>query len=673
MKTPKEDTRERIKKLRAAIAHHQTLYHEKDAPEISDEAYDSLVRELAELEGEAAASPQSLTQRVGGRPAEAFAKVRHAVRQWSFDNIFNYDELVEWDARVRRMLRDQDIEPTFTYEVGHKIDGLKVVLTYEQGELIRAATRGNGVIGEDVTHTVRTIKDIPYRLTAAVDVTCVGEVWLSYREFERINEVRAARDEEVFANPRNAAAGTLRQLDPSVAAERNLSNFIYDLDQFDPRATDHRTPETQTDELKLLKELGLTVIPHDEQCSTVDEVQAYYDRWHDKRDALPYGIDGIVIKVNERPLQRALGYTAKAPRYGIAYKFPAEQATTVVEDIQLQVGRTGVVTPVAHLRPVTVAGSTVSRATLHNEDHIKKLDVRVGDTVVLQKAGDVIPEIVNVIPELRPPGTKPYRFPKKVADCGGDGSIERIPGEAAYRCVTVESEFLHRQRLYHFVSKHALNIDGVGPRIIDLLLDHNLIAHADDLFTLEVGDLADLPGFKEKAAQNVIDAIDVAREVPLHRLLVGLSIEHIGEETARRIAEHCGSLAAIRTATVDDIAPIHAVGDVAATSLVAWMRVPKNRRLLDALAQHLTIIPPAVRTTETALSGKTVVFTGTLATLTRDEAKERARRAGARVASSVSKQTDYVIAGDAAGSKAETAASLGAAILSEDEFLKLSG
>lgn len=671
MAKPKDDRNQRIAKLRAAILHHQAQYHEKDAPEISDEAYDSLVRELAELEGSDAAAAASLTQRVGGRPSEAFQKVRHAVRQWSFDNIFNYEELVEWDARVRRMLESQDIAPVLTYEVGHKIDGLKIVLTYERGALVRAATRGNGVIGEDVTHTARTIGDIPETLAHPVDLTCVGEVWLSRQEFERINDARRRADEELFANPRNAAAGTLRQLDPEIARSRNLSNYIYDLDSFDPRDTGLTVPETQHDELALLRKLGLTVITNDVVCKTVDAVERYYQKWLTKSESLPYGVDGIVIKVNEIPLQRALGYTAKAPRYGIAYKFPAEQATTVVEDIQLQVGRTGVITPVAHLRPVVVDGSTVSRATLHNEDHIKKLDVRIGDTVILQKAGDVIPEILNVITELRPKGTKPFRFPARIPDCGGDGSIERVPGEAAYRCVTMESDFLHRQRLYHFVSKHALNIDGVGPRIIDLLLDHGLIAHADDLFTLTTGDLVGLPGFKERAAQNVIDAIRAAREVPLHRLLVALSIDQVGEETARRIAEHCGTLPAVRNATIDDLAPIHSVGEVAARSIVAWMREPKNERLLDALAEHLAVVEPETRRRDTALSGKTIVFTGTLERMTRDEAKDRARRAGAHVAGSVSKKTDYVVVGADAGSKAEKAAAIGVTILSEAEFAKM--
>lgn len=671
MKKPKESKTERTAKLRKLIAEHQKRYHEEDAPTISDEAYDSLVAELARLEGTDAARATSVTQKIGGAPSEAFAKVTHAVRQWSFDNIFNIEELRAFDERVRRNLREQDLSDAVTYEVGHKIDGLKVILTYEKGVLVRAATRGNGAVGEDVTHTARTIGDIPERLRQPVDLICVGEVWLARKEFERQNAERAKRGEPLFANPRNAAAGALRQLDPELARRRKLSNSVYDLDAFDPRDTGLAMPATQEGELKLLNKLGLSVIKHDAVCKTVDEIESYYRKWQQKRDTLPYGVDGIVIKVNERDAQRALGYTAKAPRYGIAYKFEAEQATTVVEDIALQVGRTGVVTPVAHLRPVVVAGSTVSRATLHNEDRIKALDVRVGDTIVLQKAGDVIPEILSVVLELRPPRTKPFRFPKRVDGCGGDGSIERIAGEAAYRCVTVESDFLHRQRLYHFVSKHALNIDGVGPRIIDLLLDEGLIKHADDLFTLEAGDLEGLPGVQEKAARNIVSSIAAARNVPLGRLLVALSIEDIGEETARIIADRFGTIDAVRTARVADVAAIHGVGEIAAKSLVAWMSKKENAARLDALLPHLTIEKPKTRSKRTALSGKTVVFTGTLASLTRDEAKARARFAGAQVSGSVSKNTDYVVCGENAGEKAEKAAALGVRTLSEAEFFEL--
>lgn len=667
----RENKEARIRKLRAAILHHQQRYHEEDAPEISDEAYDSLVAELRELEG-VEDSDDSVANRVGGRPSDAFKKVTHAVRQWSLGNVFTDTELRDWEARLCRHLAAQDVQNvTLSYVVEHKLDGLKVVLTYRKGNLVQAATRGDGVVGEDVTHTVVTIGDVPKTLTAPVDLVCVGEVWLSDAEFNRINKERKRDGEPLFANPRNAAAGSLRQIDPSVTKTRNLSFIAYDIDMFDTNGSDLTHPATQWEELALLKRLGFATNTHNKRAKTIDDVVAFYDRWKAEHSSLPYGVDGIVVKVDAIERQRLLGYTAKSPRFGVAYKFPAEQATTVVLDIQLQVGRTGVITPVAHLRPVVVDGSTVSRATLHNEDHIRKLDARIGDTVILQKAGDVIPEILGVVRELRPKRTKPFRFPRRIPDCGGDGSIERIPGEAAYRCVTMESDFLHRQRLYHFVSKHGLNIDGVGPRIIDLLLDHALIAHADDLFTLTEGDFIDLPGFKERSAKNAIDAISAARTVPLHRFLVALSIDHVGDETARRIAEHCGTIDAVRQATVPALAPVHGVGEVAATSLVGWMRKKEHTRFLDSLLAHLSIVPPPARRQDTPLSGKTVVFTGTLADLTRDDAKQRARRAGAHVASSVSRETDYVVLGADAGSKAEKAAALDIPILNESEFVAM--
>lgn len=664
--------KQRMKKLRELISYHQKRYHTDDSPEISDEAYDSLVRELRELEGVTDESELSVTNAVGSAPSTAFTKVKHPVRQWSLGNVFTNLELTDWESRLRRHLEAQDIKTSkIAYVVEHKLDGLKVVLQYENGILARAATRGDGVIGEDVTHTASVIKDIPHTLKKPVSLSCVGEVWLSEKEFNRINTERKIAGEPLFANPRNAAAGSLRQLDPEVTRKRRLSFTAYDLDAIDSLSTGVAYPVTQMEELKLLKSLGFNTNENNRLVKSIDEVISYYNLWKDKHKTLSYGVDGVVIKVNDIKLQTQLGYTAKSPRFGIAYKFPAEQATTVVEDIHLQVGRTGVITPVAHLSPTLIAGSTVSRATLHNEDQIKRLDVRIGDTVILQKAGDVIPEIVEVVMPLRPDTAKPFRFPKKVNDCGGDGSIERIPGESAYRCVTLESDFLHSQRLYYFVSKQALNIDGVGPRIIDQLLDEGLIAHAHDLFTLEVGDLKDLPGFKEKAAQNVIEAISKASAVQLHRLLIGLSIEHVGEETARLIAENCGSLENVQKATVEELSAIYGVGEVVAESLVNWMKDKKNQQLLFQLTPYLKIINPKRVATSTPLTGKSVVFTGTLLELTRDEAKDMARRAGAQVVSSVSKKTDYVVAGTEAGSKATKAEELGVNIISESDFLDL--
>lgn len=663
---------ERIERLRELVAYHQRLYHEQDAPEITDEAYDSLVRELRELEG-VGEHGISVANAVGGAPNEAFAKVIHKVRQWSLNNVFDVEELREWESQIKRKLESEGIgDAKLAYDVGHKLDGLKIVLTYEQGRLRRAATRGDGMVGEDVTHTAITIEDIPKELSRPLSLTCVGEVWLKESEFLRINKERQKQGLPLFANPRNAAAGSLRQLDSEVTRSRKLSIIVYDLDHLESVAGESM-PKTQQEELRLLSALGFPTGNHGALKHDLDGVIAYYDEWKDKKGTLPYGVDGIVIKVNDIATQRRLGFTAKAPRFAVAFKFPAVQATTVVEDIVLQVGRTGVVTPVAHLSPTRIAGSVVSRATLHNEDQIKRLDVRIGDTVILQKAGDVIPEIVSVVLPLRSAEAKPYRFPKKVEGCGGDGSIERIPGEAAYRCVTLDSDLIYRRRLYHFVGKTALNMDGVGPRIVDLLLDEGLINEPADLFTLKVGDLEGLPGFQKKAAENVIEAIERARRPELYRLLVGLSIPNVGEETARLIAAEFGSINKVLQASVAELAAIHGVGQVVAESVASWFHDDDNARHLEALLRHLNVKNPEVSTDKTALAGKTVVFTGSLPTLSRDDAKDLARAAGAKVAGSVSKHTDFVILGQEAGSKAEKALELGVRTLTEAEFLKLLG
>ncbi len=669
------DSKKRAEELADILEYHRALYHEKDAPEISDEAYDSLVAELLLLETtypelKGAYTP---TEIVGGEVSDAFKKVTHRVRQWSFDNVFSDDELRAWEERAVRVLEKEGMHtPKLTYTAEHKIDGLKVILEYEKGILTRATTRGNGVVGEDVTHSAQTIRDIPNSLAQPVTLIAVGEAWLSEKEFARINSERLAADEPLFANPRNAAAGSLRQLDPEITRARKLSFFAYDIDYVDASTLKGNAPETQGEELALLKKLGFTVNGESAYCKNIDAVIAYYRVWTPKKHDLAYGVDGVVVKVDAIPLQKMLGYTAKAPRFGIAYKFPAEQATTVVEGIELQVGRTGVLTPVAHLRPVRIAGSVVSRATLHNEDQIKRLDVRVGDTVILQKAGDVIPEIVSVVLPLRPKKTKPYHFPKKVAECGGDGSIERIPGMSAYRCVAKDSDALHRRRLYYFVSRAALNIDGVGPRIIDLLLDHSLINSYVDLFTLTEGDLLGLPGFKEKAAQNVIAAINAVRTPPLHRLLVALSIEHVGEETARLIARAFPNIDTLRRVSVSELEIIHGVGDVVAASFTSWMQDPLHAHLLDALLTHVTPIAEiGTQSGEALLSGSTFVFTGTLPTLGRTDGEEMVRRAGGQVTSSVSRKTTYVVVGSDPGSKAEKAEELGVTILDEAAFRAL--
>ncbi|MAZ56466.1 DNA ligase (NAD(+)) LigA [bacterium] len=661
-----KEKKARIEKLRSLISYHRSRYHDEDAPEITDEAFDSLVRELTELEGSTDETVGSEVNVVGGSVSEAFNKVQHKVRQWSFGNVFNRHELIEWKDRLYRFLDTTPEETDITLVAEHKIDGLKVILTYKKGKLIQAATRGDGVIGEDVTHTVLTIKDVPHKLTEDLDLICVGEVWLSQREFGRVNVDRANKGEDLFANPRNAAAGSLRQLDPEITRSRNLSTFVYDIEY----VAGVTRPITQGEELQLLDKLGFNVNPHWRVCKDIDEIESYYKKWSKKHDALGYGVDGVVLKVNEISIQKSLGHTAKSPRYGVAYKFPAVQATTMVEDIQLQVGRTGVVTPVAHLRPVLIDGSTVSRATLHNEDQIEKLDVRIGDTIILQKAGDVIPEVVSVVMELRPKSTKPYRFPKRAEGCGGDGSIARMPGEAAYRCVTLDSDHLQKQRLYHFVSKGAFNIDGIGPRIIDLLLDKGLVTRHYDLFTLTEGDFLNLPNFKEQAARNTVTAIAKARIVTLDKLLVSLSIDGVGEETARVLADRFGSLENICRASAEELSTVYGIGGVVGEALYEWLNQPQNKENLNKLLLYIEVLGTESMT-EATLTGLTLVFTGTLPTLGRDEAKDLARAHGAKVSSSVSRQTDFVVVGTDAGSKAEKALEIGVKTISEAEFLAM--
>ena len=659
----------RVKKLRDVIEHERYLYHVLDKEGISQEALDSLKDELAKLEAEypSLITPDSPTQRVAGEPLKEFKKVTHKVAQWSFNDAFTEEDIRAFDERVRKNLRAVSPEAIPEYTAELKIDGLKVVLEYVKGRLNTAATRGNGIVGEDVTMNVRTIQSVPLVLAKPLDVIVEGEIWMGKKALQKLNHARTRAGEPLFANPRNVAAGSIRQLDPKIAASRELDTFIYDLANA-PKPL----PETQHDELLYLRELGFKVNPHFRLCKTIDEIIKYWQEWQKKAPSQNYLLDGVVVKVNSRRHQEALGYTGKAPRFAIAFKFPAEQVTTVVEDIILQVGRTGILTPVAELRPVSVAGSVVSRTTLHNEDEIKRLDVRIGDTVILQKAGDVIPDIVSVIKDLRTGKEKPYVFPTHVEACGGDGRIERIFGQAAYRCINKNSFAQQKRKLYHFVSKHALNIEGLGPKIIDQLLDAKLISSPADIFTLKKGDLLDVPRFAEQSIDNLLDSIDVARQTTLPRLIIALSIPHVGEETAHDIAEHVRTIDRLGEATIDELYVVSGIGEVVARSVVEWFSDRANKVFLKKLTSQLTIASlPKIKKTVSPLSGKTFVLTGTLSSMSRDEAKEKIRNRGGEVSSSVSRETSYVIAGENPGSKAEKAEAVGVPILREQEFLKL--
>lgn len=663
------EARTRHEKLKESINHHRFLYHVHDREEISQEVLDSLKHELVALETEYPdlITSESPSQRVVGQPLPGFKKVKHTVPQWSLNDAFSEEDIHEFDARVKRFLKAvfPDAKPTYMSEL--KIDGLKIVLTYEKGALKTAATRGNGEVGEDVTHNVRTIESVPLSLPRPIDVVVEGEVWLGAKELARINGEREKKGEPLFANPRNAAAGSIRQLDPRIAGARKLDTFIYEL-----ASTSESYPKDQVRELEYLKELGFKVNKH---CtvSDIEGVIDFWKTWKEKGRTQDYWVDGIVVKVNERIYEERLGYTGKGPRFAIAFKFPAEQVTTVVEGIVLQVGRTGVLTPVAHLKPVSVAGTTVSRATLHNEDEIVRLDVRIGDTVILQKAGDVIPDIVKVLTELRTGKEKKFKWPTKVAACGGDGRIERVPGTSAWRCVNRDSAIFAKRRLRHFASRAALDIEGLGKETAELLVDEGLVNTYDEIFMLTEGDLLALEGFAEISAKKLIESIQKASRPTLSRLLYGLSIDHVGEETARLLSTHFGTIEKVRRASVEDLMNVEGIGGIVAQSVYDWFRDAEKAAMLERLFEHVKIQKDAAPTKNGRLSGKNFVLTGTLSSMSREEAEVKIRSLGGSSSSSVSKKTSYLIAGESAGSKLERARSLGVEVLSEEEFVRMLG
>ncbi len=669
---------ERYKSLKNAINKHRRLYHTLNKPEISDEAYDSLIRELEALESEypELKTAQSPSAKVGGKPLKEFVKVKHEVKQWSFDDVFDREELKRWDKKIRNFMEKGGIaNEKLEYCCELKIDGLKIVLTYENGVLKQAATRGDGVFGENVTENAKTIKSIPLQLESnstpvgpkqSSNIIVEGEVWMGKENLEKINKEREKSGEMPYANTRNLAAGSLRQLDSRITAMRRLDTFVYDLAKMDKEI-----PQTQNEELEMLKSLGFNVNPFFKVCKNIEEVQEFYEEWTKKKNTQEYSLDGLVIKVNSREIQEILGYTGKSPRFGVAYKFPAEQVTTILDDIVFQIGRTGVITPVAVLRPVLVAGSMVSRATLHNEDEIKRLDLRIGDTVILQKAGDVIPDIVSVVKELRLKNSKPFLWPEKILACGDDGRIERVPGEAAWRCAAKDSFAQQKRKFHYFTSKKCFDIDGLGPKILDLLLENGLIATFDDIFTLKKGDLLSLPRFAEKSVDNLLSAIDKARNITPSRFLASLSIPQVGEETAYDIVEHFKNLDRVSEAKKEEIESIYGVGPIVAQAIFDWFRIAGNRKLMRNLFKRVRIIQE--EKSAKTLAGKSFVFTGTLPNLEREDARGLVRQFGGDVMNSVSKKTSFVVAGEEAGSKLNKAREFGVKIIGEKEFLRMIG
>ena len=663
-------TEERARKLREEIEHHNYRYYVLDDPVISDAEYDALMQELVELEAAhpELVAPDSPTQRVGAAPAEAFAPVVHRSPMMSLANVYCVGELWAFDARVRKALDGEPVE----YVTELKIDGLAVSLTYEDGRFVRGATRGDGTTGEDVTHNIKTIRSIPMRLRTGqpVSVDVRGEVYMIRREFHKLNDERRAAGEPLFANPRNAAAGSLRQLDPKVTAARPLDIFVYGAGYVGGVA-----PATHLEALQFLREAGFRVNPNTRLCSTIDEVMEFCNAWGERRDTLDYEIDGVVVKVNSLAQQERLGATARSPRWAVAYKFPARQATTIVRDIVVQVGRTGTLTPVAVLDPVELAGSTVSRATLHNEDIIRVKDIRIGDTVIVEKGGDVIPEVVKVVTDRRTGAERMFEMPAKCPECGAD--VVRLEGEAAARCVGgMACPAQVREGILHFASRDAMDIEGMGPSLVAQLLDAGLVRNVADIYDLEMDDVARLERMGKKSAENLVAQVEKSKTHPLHRLVFALGIRHVGERSARDLAEHFGAMDRLAAARYDDLTAVPEVGPKVAESVLAFFREPRNREILRRLADAGVSMKEAERAAAphtSPLAGKAVVLTGTLERFTRKQAEEAVLARGGNVSSGVSRKTDYVVVGNDPGSKYDRARELGVPVLSEDEFVRLLG
>lgn len=662
---------DRLRKLRDEIEFHNYRYYVLDDPVISDAEYDRLMNELARLEAAhpELVTPDSPTQRVGAAPAAAFAPVVHRSPMMSLANVYSVEEIRAFDARVRKALDGEPVE----YVAELKIDGLAVSLVYEEGRFVRGATRGDGTTGEDVTHNLKTIRSIPMRLRLdkPVSMDVRGEVYMVRREFQKLNEERRAAGEPLFANPRNAAAGSLRQLDPKVTAERPLDIFVYGIGYV--IGAEDAAPDTHFEALSFLKKAGFRTNPNTRLCRTVDEVIDYCAHWGEMRASLDYEIDGVVVKVNSLAQQERLGATARSPRWAVAYKFPARQATTVVRDIIVQVGRTGTLTPVAVLEPVELAGSTVSRATLHNEDMIRAKDIRIGDTVVVEKGGDVIPEVVKAVADRRTGAEREFRMPEKCPECGAD--VVRLEGESAYRCVGgMACPAQVRESILHFASRDAMDIEGMGPSLVAQLIDAGLVKTVADIYDLKLEDVAALERMGKKSAENLLSAIEKSKSHPLHRLVFALGIRHVGERSARDLAEHFGTMDRLASATFSELTDVRDVGPKVAESVLAFFREPRNREILRRLADagvNMKEAEKGVSAGKSPLAGKTVVLTGALERFTRKEAEEAVLARGGRVSGSVSRKTDYVVVGRDPGSKYEKARELGVTVLDEREFERL--
>jgi len=683
----KQQAKQRIEKLKKLIEHHRYLYHVLDKQEISDSALDSLKKELFDLEQKFPEfiTPDSPTQRVGGEPLEKFEKVRHPKPMLSFNDAFSGKDIEDWVKRISKLLTPKETQQ-LDYYCELKIDGLAIELIYESNILKVGSTRGNGIVGEDVTQNLKTIEAIPLKLREKKEATkelenrglkeivakiknfkispfvARGEVFISKKDFERLNKERAKKNLPTYANPRNVAAGSIRQLDPKVTAGRCLDSFAYDL------VLDF-SQESHAKEHEILRAFGFKTNPYNKYCKSLKEVFEFHKTAQKLREKLPYEIDGIVVIVNSNKIFEKLGVVGKAPRGAVAFKFPLKQATTIVEDIKVQVGRTGALTPVAYLKPVKIGGVTISRATLHNEDEIKRLGVKIGDTVIVGRAGDVIPDIIKVLPELRTGKEKKFIMPETCPVCGSKTAREK--GEALWRCFNPQCSARQRGCLYHFISKSAFDIPGLGPKIINRLIEERLISDAADLFQLKEGDISPLERFAEKSAQNLISAIQSRKKISLAKFIYALGIRNVGEETAQDLAEYFGNLEKIKKTSLQDLEKVRDIGPIVARSIHDWFTTPKNLKFLKKLKEAGLEIVEERKPRYQPLQGKTFVLTGAMEIMTRNQAKEKIRFLGGEISESVSKKTDFVVKGKEPGSKYKRAKELGIKTISEKEFLKL--
>jgi DNA ligase (NAD+) len=667
-----EEVRKRIEELRALIEYHNRKYYIENEPEISDYEYDMLMKELIALENAYPhlVTPDSPTQRVGGQPLEGFETVQHRVPMLSLDNAYNEEEVRDFDERVRKAVGEE-----VQYVAELKIDGVGVSLIYENSVLVRAVSRGDGERGDDITANIKTIRSVPLRLShleggispSFLDVR--GEVYLPKKALDALNREREEAGEKPFANPRNAAAGSLKLLDPRIVAKRPLDIFVHSLGYVEGMDI-----EDQFSALKAFKELGLKVNPHSILCSSIDEAIDYYNSWVERRDELEYEVDGLVIKVNSFEQQRRLGATSKSPRWAIAFKFPARQRTTKLLDIVLQVGRTGAITPVAILEPVELAGAVIKRATLHNEDEIRRKDIRIGDRVILERSGDVIPKVVGVVKGVRDGTEKEFVMPRQCPSCGGP--IKRPPGEAIYRCENISCPAQLKRRLSHFVSRDAMDIEGMGDSLIDQLVDKGLVKDYADIYSLRYEDLVRLERMGPKSAKNLLESIEESKGRELSRLIYALGIRHVGSHIADILAEKYESIEELAMASIEELQEIPEIGPTVAESIYSFFRhegtAPVLRKLEAAgVRMRKEEKPPEAERIESPISGRTFVFTGALSTMTRKEAEELVKRLGGKVSDSVSRKTDFVVVGKEPGSKYEKALSLGIKMLTEEEFIKL--